>query len=147
MALSVRISCCLLLSFVCFIGCSDVKKLDLSEAKLSGTITYKGKPVPHALVIVSTASGEGLAGQGFADKDGNFSVEHVPAGKVKIGINTDAGRGNMMSAVMSSSVGKDKSAAPTFVDVPKKYFDPNTSGIETQITDPKGTTKFDVKID
>lgn len=131
-------------------GCSEVKKLELSQAKLQGTVTYKGKPVPHALIVVSVGAagaGGGMAGQGFADKSGKYLIDNVPAGPVKIGVNTDAGKGNMMGAAMAAAQGGDKSAAPTFVDLPKKFFDPNTSGIATNIDDPKGVNNFDIKID
>jgi hypothetical protein len=132
------------------VGCSGEEKLVLSEAKLEGAITYKGKQVPYALVIVSVdmkGAGSGSGASGFADKSGKFSIEHVPTGPIAIGVNTDAGRGNMMGATMSAAIGGEKSAAPTFVDVPKKYFDPGTSGIKTTVENPKGINTFDIKMD
>ena len=132
------------------LGCSGEQKLVLSEAKLEGSITYKGKPVPYALVIVSAdvkGAGSGSGTSGFADKSGKYVVDNVPTGLVKLAINTDAGRGNMMSASMAAAQGGDKSAAPVFIDVPKKFFDPATSGISTTVDNPKGTTSFDIKLD
>jgi hypothetical protein len=131
-----------LLVFCCS-GCSQEERLVLSDASLKGKISYKGKPVPHALVVVM---GEGSSATANADAEGNYIVEHVPAGEVKIGVNSDAGRGMMMGAVMASAQTGDKSAKPTFVDVPKKYFDPNTSGITTNIADSKGANVFNVDI-
>ncbi|MCY2979454.1 MAG: hypothetical protein NTU79_12390 [Planctomycetota bacterium] len=139
----------LLLALPSMFGCSGEQKLVLSEAKLEGSITYKGKPVPYALIIVSVdtkGAGSGSGASGFADKSGKFLIENVPAGPVAIGVNTDAGRGNMMGATMSAAVGGEKSAAPTFIDVPKKYFDPESSGIKTTVENPKGLNTFDIKI-
>lgn len=133
-----------LLTVVCLLGCNREERLILPEAILEGTITYKGKPVPHAMVV---ATGEGPAAQGFANADGKFQLKNCPTGSLKLGVNTDAGKGNMMGAMMSSQVSGDKSAKPVFVDIPKKYFDPNTSGIVAQVSDPKGVTQFDIKID
>jgi hypothetical protein len=93
------------------------------------------------------AAGDTMSAQTYADKDGKFKLEKCPSGSVKLGVNTDAGRGNMMGAMMSAQMSKDKSAVPVFVDVPKKYFDPNTSGVVAQVNDPKGVTQFDIKID
>ena len=126
------------------LGCSGVERIELPESSLQGTITYKGKPVPYALVVVSSG---GVAAQGFADESGAYLVENCPAGDVSIGVNTDAGRGNMMSAVMAAQVGGEKSKTPTFVDVPKKYFDPTGSGITTTLSDPEGINTFDIKIE
>lgn len=126
------------------LGCDGEQRLILPEATLEGSIFFKGKPVPHALVVVA---GTGPAAQGFADANGRFSINNCSAGLVQIGVNTDAGRGNMMGAMMASRQGGDKSAAPSFVDVPKKYFDPKTSGIETQLANAKGVNTFDIQLD
>lgn len=123
-------------------GCSQEEKLVLSKATLKGKITYKGQPVPHALVIVSGAT----SATGNADADGNYSVANAPVGEVNIGVNTDAGRGNMMSAMMSSSQGGDTAAKPKFVDVPKKFFDPTSSGIATTVANSEGENEFDIDI-
>ena len=129
--------CCLAIS-----GCSAVKRLKLSNATLEGTITYQGKPVPHALVIV-TGEGEAASATANAGSDGKYKVEHVPLGSVKVAVNTDAGRGKMMSEVMAAK--KGEGAKPTFIGVPKKYFDPKTSPITTTISD--GPNTFDIKLD
>ncbi len=134
----------LLCSALVLLGCSGEERLVLPEATLVGSVTFKGKPVPHALVIVT---GTGPGAQGYADKDGKFEVKNCPAGDVKIGVNTDAGKGNQMGAMMASKMSGDGAAKPTFVDVPKKYFDPNTSGIQTKVNDPKGTNTYDIKIE
>lgn len=134
----------LLAAVVFTVGCNREERLVLPEATLEGSISYKGKAVPYAMVVVVGAS---QSGQGFADKDGKFQIKNCPSGEVKIGINTDAGKGNMMGAMMSSQMSGKKSEAPVFVDVPKKYFDPNTSGVSVQVADPKGVTTFDIKLD
>ena len=127
-----------------FSGCAEEQRLVLSDASLKGKITYKGKSVPYALVIVM--GGGGTSATGNADADGNYTIEHAPTGEVKIGVNTEAGKGNMMSATMAAAQGGDKSAKPTFVDVPAKFFDATTSGITANVTDSKGANTFDIDI-
>ncbi len=118
-------------------------RMILSDAKLSGKITYKGKPVPYALVIVSN---EQSSSTGPADAHGNYVVEHAPVGNVQIGVNTDAGQGMMMSAVMAAKFDKDSNEKPSFVNIPAKYFDPKRSGITAQVTNPTDTNSFDIVI-
>lgn len=124
-------------------GCSEEQPLVLPDASLSGKITFKGKPVPHALIIVQS---EQRAATGFADAFGTYQVNHVDAGPVKIGVNTDAGRGHMRGAEMAAGQTDDKSAKPSFIDVPKKYFDPTNSGLTFTVSDPKGNNSHDIEL-
>lgn len=129
---------------VFLVACSDEERLIIPDSKLAGKITYKGKPVPHAMVIVTAL--DGIAATGDADADGNYQVEHAPEGEVQVGVNTDAGRGKMMSATMAAAQSDGKSSAPEFVDVPKKFHNPATSGLTTTVTSGAATTAFDIEI-
>ena len=137
-------SAMLLTVALCLSGCSQEEALVLSDASLKGKVTYKGKPVPYALIIVMGQKGTATIN---ADDSGNYSVDHVEVGEVKIGVNTDAGRGHMMSATMAAAQTKDKSLKPTFVDVPKKFHDPTTSGLTFTVTQAKGATDHDITIE
>ncbi|GIX02148.1 MAG: carboxypeptidase-like regulatory domain-containing protein [Thermogutta sp.] len=117
-----------------------VEPLKLSNATLEGTVTYQGKPVPYALIIVTNGKDTATAN---ADAQGKFKVEHVPLGQVQIGVNTDAGKGAAMGAIMAARQGGGQ--PPVLVDVPKKYFEPSQSGITTTISD--GANTFDIKIE
>ena len=115
-----------------------------SKATLKGKVTYNDKPVPHALIIVS---GESTSSTGVADAQGNYFVEHAPAGSVRIGVNTAAGRGMMTGAMMAASMSKSKSETPQFVDVPEQYFAPETSGITTQLSNEEGLNEFNIEFE
>jgi hypothetical protein len=123
------------------LSCSDVEPLELSDATLEGAVTYKGEPVPYALVIVA---GERTSATGKAGSDGTYTVPSAPLGLVTIAVNTDAGRGMMMSAARAGQHGDSSKPAAKFIDVPKKYHNPSTSGITTTVLE--GTNKFDIKI-
>ena len=83
---------------------------------------------------------------GAADAHGNYTVPYAPVGKVSVGVNTTAGRGMMMSATMAAVQGGDKSAKPSFLDVPEKFFDPKTSGITAEVKDTKEPNTFDIDV-
>jgi len=144
MAASIRVSA-VFIAAICLLTLSScgkrIERLNLSNATLEGTVTYGGKPVPYALIIVANERESATAN---ADAQGKFKVEHVPLGQVQIGVNTDAAKGVAMSAIMSQRQGGG-GQAPTLIDVPKKYFEPTTSGITTTIVD--GPNTFDIKLE
>ena len=115
-----------------------------SKASLKGKVTYQDKPVPHALIIVS---GKETSSTGVADSQGNYFVEHAPAGSVRIGVNTAAGRGMMTGALMAASMSKNKTELPQFVDVPERYFAPETSGLTATLSNDEGLNEFDIKLE
>jgi hypothetical protein len=125
-------------------GCNKrYVEVPLTGATLEGTVTYGKEKV---LVAMVTVQGQGGASaSGFIDEDGRYKVLNVPLGEVSIGVNTDAGKGQMMSKVMARAASKEKGPPPPkVIDVPAKFSDPNTSGITTTIE--KGENKYDIVI-
>jgi hypothetical protein len=127
-----------------------VEPLEETGVTLEGDITYGGQPVPLAMVIVVPATGpQGQGGAtGFADDNGHFKVTNVAIGDVKVAVNTEAAKGQMRGRAMAGSdpnaKGGKRATPPPFVDVPKKYQNPDTSGFTT--TTKKGSNKYDVTI-
>ena len=99
--------------------------------------------VSMALVIVT---GEKGSATGHIEQ-GRYKVENVPLGEVKIAVNTDAAKGQMISQQMAQgykgpdSKGVSKPAV-RFLDMPEKFREPETSGITTTIK--KGANTFDI---
>jgi hypothetical protein len=122
---------------------SEEQRLVLSKASLQGTVSYKGKPVPYALVIVN---GKDSSATGMADESGAYFVQHAPVGEVEIAVNTVAGRGMQHGRMMAAAMSGDRSSQPNFVDVPQKYFNPDTSGITAVIENETGNNDFDIVI-
>ncbi len=105
-----------------------------------------GSPLPAAMVIL--VGNEGSA-TGNLTSDGRFKIDNAPLGEVKIAVNTEAAKGQMMGEMIASGYQASKGGSkapppPKLVEVPKKYWDPNTSGITTTIN--KGTNTYDVKL-
>ena len=120
------------------------ERLPETGATLEGTITYGKEPVPFALVIVV---GGNTSATGKVGEDGRYRVENCPLGEVKVAVNTDAGKGDYMTAVMSQSYKgpeSKKAGKPVakYVEVPKKYHDPATTDLKTTVAE--GTNTFDI---
>ena len=112
-------------------------------ATLEGTVTYAGKTVPVAMIIVAGQSG---GATGNVGEGGRYHVDNAPLGEVKLAVNTDAAKGQLIGQKMSQAYqggkGGAKPASPAFLEVPKKYQDPNASGITTTIK--SGANTFDI---
>jgi hypothetical protein len=128
------------------LGCG-VREYRLPEtgATLEGTVTYGTKAVHAAMIIVT---GPSSSATGNIGEDGKYRVENVPLGKVNVAINTDAAKGQMMGQRMSQAYQASKGGKPApareFIDVPKKYQDPNASGITTTVK--KGLNTFNIEL-
>jgi len=109
-------------------------------ATLEGTVSYGDQKVMVGLVIVQNDKG---SAQGFIDDEGKYKLENVPIGEVNIAVNTDAGKGQLMSRAMSQSKGKAK-GLPRVVELPPKYQNPGQSGIKTSVN--KGANEFNIVI-
>src|SRR5262245_55650180 len=87
------VACCFVLA-----SCGERgARLPETGATLEGTVTYGKDKVPVALVIVQ---GEKSSASGSVSEDGRYRIENVPLGQVKIGVNTEAGKGQLMSKTM-----------------------------------------------
>src|SRR5262249_29246725 len=97
------------------------------------------------LVAMVIARGQGSDVTGFIDDDGRYKLLNVPLGEVSIGVNTDAGKGQLMSKTMARTAGKQKGMPiPKVTDIPARYHEPSRSGIKTTVN--KGPNQFDIVI-
>jgi len=126
---------------VCLLGGCGIREVRYPEsgADLEGTVSYNNEKVKVALVIVQ---GAGLSATGNINSDGSFKIKNVPIGEVSIGVNTDAGKGELRGKMMARAQTKEKVDLPKVIDIPPKFFSPATSGIKTTIS--KGPNKYDV---
>jgi hypothetical protein len=124
--------------------------LEISGVILTGTIKYGNAVVPNAMVIVKRPgpSGPNSSSIATANDDGVYRVENCPMGEVMIGVNTDAAKGMMMGRAMAGTdptkSGSKALSVPKVTDVPKKFFNPDESGIKTTLQ--KGVNNFDIII-
>jgi len=117
-------------------------------ATLEGTVKYGTEDLQFALVIV-VGDGDKASATGKIGEDGRYKVENCPLGEVKVAVNTEAGYGDYKSAVMSGTYqGPEaktaKKATLKFIEVPKKYHEPDTTTFRTNVV--KGSNTFDIVI-
>lgn len=129
-----------------FTACNSYEaRLPETGATLEGTVSYGSEKVPIALISVASEKGQA---SGQVEEVGYYRVENVPLGEVKIGVNTEAMRSQIISQQMAASYkgpgakGGSRPKAPPFVSLPAKLQDPETSGITTTIR--KGKNTFDI---
>ena len=126
-------------------GSGGIEPIKETGATLEGKVTYGGDPVPMAMVIVAQTGGG--AATAFANDDGYYKVENVPVGDVLLAVNTDATRGQMAGRAMAGTDPKakgKKTVTPKLIEVPKKYHNPDKSGLTTKIQ--KGANQHDIVI-
>jgi hypothetical protein len=118
----------LLLSLtLCGTGCSDNKPVTVN-----GSVSYRGEAIPAAIVKFY---GSGDHSAMAYVRDGAFIVTDLPLGEVKATVEPDD----------SQRKGAGAARGGTSVVIPRKYADPNTSGLVFSIT--AATKKLDLKLD
>jgi hypothetical protein len=138
-----------------------------STGTVTGKVRYNGKPLSSGSVSFLPESGKGSFGARIKE-DGSYTIEKVPAGKVKIVVNLGKPGGNdrqkaMMQQAMKSnkielSEEARKSMPSTFKDaaegpqpsgsvtsIPKRYSDPDQSGLELTVTGGQQTHDIELK--
>lgn len=137
----------ILLSALSITGCGQVAhEIPDTGATLEGSVTLNGTPIPLALIIVRS---ENATADFVVREEGKYKVPSVPLGLVKIGVDTEAMRGEVISRNMASAykgpdgkMKEEQAKKLKFVPVPAKYADPETSGLEFEII--KGSNTFNI---
>jgi len=92
---------------------------------IQGTVTFKGKPLPAGTIGFHPAQGKLVVGQ--LRRDGTFSVKNVPAGRVRVTVETES-----VKAPAKAPPGKPP-AAGKYVPIPARYGDPKTSALAFEV--------------
>jgi hypothetical protein len=106
---------------------------------LNGKVTFKGQPLPGGMVTVFDAGNAGHSGQ--IQKDGSYSVSNIPAGSAKVTVGTSPSRGNIRNP--------DAVKEPwgPYVQIPRRYSDPEKSGFKLEVKSGTQEMQLDVKDD
>jgi hypothetical protein len=137
------------LSMSCSVNGPETK-LQTSGATLEGKVYYGDSVVANSMIIVVGAvTGPSTSANATSEEDGSYKVENAPLGKVTIGVNSEVAKAKAFSASMAGTNplekgGGKKAAVPKVLEVPKKYHDPATSGIGTEVK--AGKNDFDIKL-
>lgn len=117
-------------------------------ASVSGTVTYRGKPLPDAQVNFAPVDGGPIA-TGRTDASGRFRLgtstpdDGARLGKHKISI---VARGpDRPPRPGETGSGMPGESMPGDPLIPQKYFDAQTSGLEREVV--KGHNDFPIVVD
>lgn len=146
----IRRHCWPILLLLLAAGCS-------SKGTVVGKVTYKGKPLSAGMVLFVPEQGGG-AFRGDI-QDGEYHVEKIPPGPVKIAI-TPASTSSPMEYVMKMRPPADvleKAAPGTSVEqftqpapppqaasIPEKFLNPDTSGLTYTVQ--SGSQRHDIEL-
>lgn len=125
----------ILLGFTLCVGCSGQKDKDLPDTiSVKGMVTYQGKPVPDAMIMLYPEQGRKPA-SGKADASGNFTLttfeknDGVIPGKHKVTV----------TAYESTSEGVSMKSA-----IPEKYTYQNSSPLTVTVSESENEIKLDL---
>jgi hypothetical protein len=118
----------------------------LSQAEVSGRVTYRGRPLPGG--VVTFVSARGLSGTAAIGADGSYQVR-APVGDVKVSVD------NRMLRKAGRPAGYRVGSRPegeglhpltgTYVPVPDKYASAETSGLTCHVAG--GGQAFDIRLE
>lgn len=146
----------LLMCLAVVAGCGEKAPELGPQAQVSGSVTNDGKPVTLNCQVVFFSSKAGLTLTGTVDSLGKYSLFPAdPKVGVPVGRYTVAIMPPVVAAVpadpsspeyqkMMESGGAPEADADRAPDVPEKFRDPKTSGLEFEIKEGPNTFDFDL---
>jgi len=111
-----------------------------SRGDLKGKVTYNGQVVKSGSVLVTGGNGEPK--QGAIDREGNYSVDGIVIGQIKIGVSSPEPKGSAMRKKGDEAVKVDKTG---WFSIPDKFADPQKSGLAFEIKSGPNTKDIDIK--
>ena len=147
----------LAVSLLLWTGCSGGAKFPAAAA-VSGKVTLKGAPLAGASVSFVPTEGSPRTASGTTDSGGNYQLttfapnDGAPPGKYRVRISKAAASqaspgavatsdpASQMLKMMQAPKGAKKAEEPS--EVPAKYSDVQTSGLDRTVTK-EGPNKFD----
>lgn len=124
-------------------GCSDS-----NMGGVTGSVTYRGKPLPNAHVTFTPVSGGKIA-SGLTDTNGKYELgtmaknDGALVGKHKIHIIAHGPDRPLRPGEMGSGLPGDM--APGEPIIPQKYFTPETSGLTHEVVRGGNTVNLEIK--
>ena len=131
-----------------------------SRGTVTGTVSYKGTPIPAGTIVFTPDSGEPAVNAPIAD--GKYTADKVPPGPAKVSVSSTVAEGGGMTPMqmaLQKSGGKPPedmpegarklmegaSQAKRGVKIPDDYGDPAKSGLTYTVKGGKQTQDFDLK--
>jgi hypothetical protein len=125
-------------------GCSNNGR---ERATVSGTVSYKGKPLPAGKVSFWGPNDQ--VASALIGEDGSYEATDVPVGLVKVAVSTPPPPPPEIEKAAKEGkrrFGKGKliTAAVNIIVIPVKYSDPAKSGLSLTVTE--GSQPFSIEL-
>jgi hypothetical protein len=120
------------------------------KSNVSGTVTYKGKPLPSGSVTFFGADNKQAAAP--INPDGSYTATSVPIGPAKVAVRVQPSMAGLPTAIKTGVPGAAEHTTPGMetastpsVDIPKKYGSPETSDLSLDVRSGNNTFDIDLK--
>jgi hypothetical protein len=130
-----------------------------AKGTVTGKVTYQDRPLTGGIVLFVSTAGKGT-GRSEIGSDGSYTIEKMPAGPVKIAVDTRSAQGEGQAAPpgmkpppgaelpeatkRSGIYGSGKSSG-TAESIPENYADPEKSNLTFTVTGGSQTHNIDLK--
>ena len=120
-----------------------------STATLSGTVTYRGRPVTSGEVVFLAADGR-TAAHAPIGPDGRYTVPGVPLGEARVAVDNAPPPWYATAPRLPAGLANDpevreaRAQAARYVPTPPRYRDPNQSGLTHTVG--KGSQTYDIAL-
>jgi hypothetical protein len=108
------------------VGCGE-------RTKVSGTVSYLGRPLPDGTVLLLASDGQAYQGQ--IGPDGHFAIPEVPRGEARVTVTSLVEGPRNGGSASDGGRGRVGLQAPTYSRIPMRYSDLAQSGLTTTVTD------------
>lgn len=129
--------------------CAAVPGCGGGTTEVTGTVTYRGKPVTSGTVAFAAPSGAAVYAE--IKPDGTYEASGVPVGKLSVAVSSpdprvatpaDGGRGRGKGPPAAQPAAK---APDGWVSLPPKYATPDQSGLSVTLT--SKPNKYDIPLE
>jgi len=126
-----------------------------APAKISGAITYNGKPVTGGSISFLPETGPGYSA--VIDDQGTYAITDMPIGDMTVSIETDSAKAKQQArpytdggaghkqTMSPSQENADTAPKIVYVKIPAKYNNPKTSGLSVDVKAGRQVHNFELK--
>lgn len=139
---SINIKLTLIFFIVVLSGCFGESS---GIAPVSGTITFKGKPLPNASITFTPEDSASRTAVGSTDKDGKYlltsfkSNDGAKIGKYKVAIRAEEGGDSNLKPADALDFVRGK------IITPIKYSNPESSGLSAEVLNKNNVFDFELR--
>lgn len=110
--------------------------------QVSGTVSYRGRPLPNGTVVLLDSDGQ--AHHGRIGPDGRYAIPKVPRGEARVAVTSLVEESRSSGRAGNAGNARVGVQAPRYSRIPMQYSDLTQSGLTTTI-EGDGALDLDLK--